>query len=72
MIIPKLKLETIVIGGKCPFSIESMNRGIFKRFSTELSAPIILQSTLGFEHIKSDERQHPCPSSVIWCQVNNR
>ncbi|KAF7990379.1 hypothetical protein HCN44_000184 [Aphidius gifuensis] len=72
ILIPKIKLETIVIGGNCPFSIESMNRGIFKRFSTEISAPIILQSTLEFEHIKSDERHHPCPSSVIWCHVKNR
>ncbi|XP_011303787.1 tRNA-specific adenosine deaminase 1 [Fopius arisanus] len=72
MFIPKLRIQTVVIGGQCPFSLESMERGIFKRFDCGLKGPKIVQASTGFLERKSGNRQLPCPSSVIWCDVKGK
>ena len=69
LMIPMIRLKTIVIGGSCPCSIESMKRGIGKRFDSNMEIPDIFQSTLGFQHIKGKSRTKPCPSSIVWCAV---
>ncbi|KAK0178680.1 hypothetical protein PV327_007549 [Microctonus hyperodae] len=74
LIIPKIKLEIIVIGGGCPFSLEAMERGVYKRFHSidKYNIPKIYQSSLAFAQMKSQERINPCPSSIIWCAVSKR
>lgn len=69
LMIPTIKFESIVIGGGCPYSLESMQRGIFQRFDPNIGAPEIAQSQLSFEHRKSGSRTRPCPSSIVWCSV---
>lgn len=72
MLIPKLRIQTIVVGGDCPFSMESMERGIFKRFDSQIEVPKIVQVCSMFLHRKSAGRRRPCSSSVIWSNVNRR
>lgn len=75
MIIPRIKLETIVIGGGCPFSLDAMERGVYKRFHSAdkyINIPKIVQSSLAFGHMKSQERTNPCPTSIVWCAVSKR
>ncbi|XP_063975732.1 tRNA-specific adenosine deaminase 1 [Diachasmimorpha longicaudata] len=71
-LIPKVRIQTIVIGGGCPFSLESMKRGLYKRFDSGVEGPRIVQAAGGFSQAKSKIRGHPCPSSVIWCDVRGR
>lgn len=65
-------METITVGGKCPFSLESMERGLYKRFNKETHKLKIMQANISFEQRRSHERKHPCPSSIIWSAVRNR
>ncbi|XP_058798611.1 tRNA-specific adenosine deaminase 1 isoform X2 [Phymastichus coffea] len=67
LMIPVIHLKTIVIGGQCPYSLESMQRGIFKRFGVDGIVPNIIQSKLSFEQRKGGSRIRPCPSSIVWC-----
>ncbi|KAH0537778.1 tRNA-specific adenosine deaminase 1 [Cotesia glomerata] len=69
LFIPTLKFETIVIGSGCPFSMDSMERGLSKRFSDEYPLPKIYQSSVTFMHNKNYDRVNPCPSSIIWSSV---
>ncbi|XP_008205328.1 tRNA-specific adenosine deaminase 1 isoform X1 [Nasonia vitripennis] len=69
LMIPTIKFESIVIGGGCPYSLESMQRGIFQRFDPNIGAPEIVQSQISFEHRKNESRTRPCPSSIVWCLV---
>ncbi|XP_015119680.1 tRNA-specific adenosine deaminase 1 [Diachasma alloeum] len=72
LLIPNVRIQTVVIGGECPFSLESMERGIFRRFNSGIKGPRIVQVSGGFSCKKSGARGHPCPSSVIWCDVTGR
>ncbi|XP_020299441.1 tRNA-specific adenosine deaminase 1 [Pseudomyrmex gracilis] len=70
LLIPSIKLETITIGDKCPFSLEAMERGLYKRFG-KMSGPKIFQARTCFAHRRKQGRVRPCPSSVIWCAVRS-
>lgn len=72
ILIPPIKLETIIVGGNSPFSLEAMERGLYKRFNSEIYKLKIIQSKLFFKQQKNSERKNPCPSSIIWCAVRNR
>ncbi|XP_014212275.1 tRNA-specific adenosine deaminase 1 [Copidosoma floridanum] len=72
LMIPSIKFESIVIGGDCPYLLESMQRGLCKRFSPDQTAPIIKQSKLAFAHKKGKLRIRPCPSSIVWCAVSEQ
>lgn len=72
ILIPPIKMETIVVGGNSPFSLEAMERGLYKRFNEKVHKLKIVQSKLYFKQQKNSERKHPCPSSIIWCAVRNR
>lgn len=64
-------METITVGGECPFSLEAMERGLYKRFNKDACELKILQAKVSFKQQKNHVRQHPCPSSIIWCAVKN-
>jgi hypothetical protein len=72
LMIPSIRFESIIIGGGCPYSLESMQRGIFKRFNSNINDSVIKQSKLLFESRKGDLRCKPCPSSIVWCKVQER
>ncbi|CAK9820767.1 tRNA-specific adenosine deaminase 1 [Anthophora plagiata] len=72
ILIPPIKMETIVVGGNSPFSLEAMERGLYKRFNEKAYNLNIVQSKLSFKQQKNYERKHPCPTSIIWCAVRNR
>ncbi|XP_011499816.1 PREDICTED: tRNA-specific adenosine deaminase 1 [Ceratosolen solmsi marchali] len=73
LMIPSIRFERIIIGGGCPYSFESMQRGISRRFDTKIKHPIITQSKLSFESRKHGcLRCKPCPSSIVWCEVPER
>lgn len=72
ILIPPIKLETIIVGGNSPFSLKAMERGLYKRFNSEIYKLKIIQSKLFFKQQKNSERKNPCPSSIIWCAVRNR
>jgi len=65
-------LESITIGGDCPFSLDAMERGLYKRFNNMANKPQIFQAKIAFMHRKKQDRSHPCPTSIIWCAVRNR
>lgn len=65
-------MESITIGGGCPFSLEAMERGLCKRFSNKLHVPKIVQANIEFQQKKGGKRINPCPSSIIWCAVRKR
>ncbi|KAK2578467.1 hypothetical protein KPH14_011636 [Odynerus spinipes] len=69
LLISQIKLESITIGGGCPFSLEAMERGLCKRFSSKLHVPKIFQADIAFAQRKGGKRINPCPSSIIWCAV---
>lgn len=69
LMIPTIRFDTIVIGGHCPYSLESMQRGIWKRFNLNVTKPEIVQSTFSFDQRKHGLRVRPCPSSVVWCEM---
>ncbi|CAL1685077.1 unnamed protein product [Lasius platythorax] len=71
LLIPPIKLESITIGGSCPFSLNAMERGLYKRFNNEMDKPKIFQAKITFMHKKGQQRSHPCPTSIIWCAVRN-
>lgn len=71
LLIPPIKLESITIGGSCPFSLDAMERGLYKRFNNEINKPKIFQAKITFMHKKGPQRLHPCPTSIIWCAVKN-
>ncbi|XP_014478098.1 PREDICTED: tRNA-specific adenosine deaminase 1 isoform X2 [Dinoponera quadriceps] len=71
LLIPPIKLESITIGGDCPFSLDAMERGLYKRFNDKIDGPKILQAKLGFTHKRGQERLHPCPTSIIWFAGRN-
>lgn len=62
----------MIIGGGCPFSLDAMERGLYKRFKENMHGLKIMQSQVSFKQRKSNERTHPCPSSIIWCAVRHR
>ena len=72
LMIPTVRFDSIVIGGDCPYSLEAMQRGLYKRFDSKIEAPSIMQSKLSFEHRKGISRVRPCPSSIVWCAVPER
>lgn len=70
LMISPIHLKAIVIGGGCPFSLESMQRGIYKRFYENVpQKPNIVQSKLEFPEMKNQIRTRPCPSSIVWCAL---
>ncbi|XP_011264152.2 tRNA-specific adenosine deaminase 1 isoform X2 [Camponotus floridanus] len=71
LLIPPIKLKSITIGGSCPFSLDAMERGLYKRFNNEMDKPKIFQAKIAFIHKKGQQRSHPCPTSIIWCAVRN-
>nr|XP_012234001.1 PREDICTED: tRNA-specific adenosine deaminase 1 [Linepithema humile] len=71
LLIPAIKLESITIGGNCPFSLDAMERGLYKRFDNEVNKPKISQATIAFMQKRGQERSRPCPTSIIWCAVRN-
>ncbi|EFN89341.1 tRNA-specific adenosine deaminase 1 [Harpegnathos saltator] len=71
LMIPSIRLESITIGGGCPFSFDAMERGLYKRFNNKMHNPKIFQAKLSFIHKKGQERYHPCPSSIIWFAGRN-
>ncbi|XP_033326539.1 tRNA-specific adenosine deaminase 1 isoform X1 [Megalopta genalis] len=72
MIIPLIKMETVIIGGGCPFSLSAMERGVYARFNKNIHKIKIVQSQVSFRQQKDDKRKQPCPSSIIWCAVRHR
>ncbi|XP_076239356.1 tRNA-specific adenosine deaminase 1-like [Calliopsis andreniformis] len=72
ILVPTIKMETVIVGGECPFSLEAMERGLYKRFGKDTCKLKIMQANLSFKKQKNYERRHPCPSSIIWCAVKNR
>lgn len=72
LLIPTIKIDTVIVGGNCPFSLEAMERGLYKRFNNEAYELKIVQSNISFKEQKNYDRTHPCPSSIIWCAVKNR
>ncbi|XP_071563373.1 tRNA-specific adenosine deaminase 1 isoform X3 [Temnothorax nylanderi] len=71
LLIPPIKLESITIGGDCPFSLDAMERGLYKRFNNNLVRPKIFQAKIAFVHKKGQQRSYPCPVSIIWCAARN-
>ncbi|XP_032680419.1 tRNA-specific adenosine deaminase 1 isoform X2 [Odontomachus brunneus] len=71
LLIPPIKLESITIGVDCPFSLDAMERGLYKRFNNKVDRPKILQAKLSFVHKRGEERLHPCPTSIIWFAGRN-
>ncbi|KAL6449089.1 hypothetical protein ACFW04_000654 [Cataglyphis niger] len=71
LLIPPIKLKSITIGGSCPFSLDAMERGLYKRFNNKMDKPKIFQAKIAFIHKKGQQRLHPCPTSIIWCAVRN-
>ncbi|XP_018392410.1 PREDICTED: tRNA-specific adenosine deaminase 1 [Cyphomyrmex costatus] len=71
LLIPSIKLESITIGGDSPFSLDAMERGLYKRFNNKLSRLNIFQAKTAFIHKKGQQRSYPCPISIIWCAVRN-
>ncbi|KAJ8674838.1 hypothetical protein QAD02_010624 [Eretmocerus hayati] len=69
LMIPSIRFESITIGGGCPYSSESMNRGIYMRFDPKIQGPVIKQSKISFDCKKSHSRTRPCPTSIVWCAV---
>ncbi|XP_053979128.1 tRNA-specific adenosine deaminase 1-like isoform X1 [Hylaeus volcanicus] len=73
ILIPSIKMETITVGGKCPFSLEAMERGLHKRFNNKETPGLkIMQAKFSFQQQKNHKRKYPCPSSIIWCAVRYR
>ncbi|XP_034940880.1 tRNA-specific adenosine deaminase 1 [Chelonus insularis] len=72
LLIPTIKLETVVIGSGCPFSLDAIERGLCRRFNKKDFLPKILQSSLSFVDQKNQDKINPCPSSIVWCAVKNR
>ncbi|XP_078036791.1 tRNA-specific adenosine deaminase 1 isoform X2 [Augochlora pura] len=72
MIIPLIKMETVIVGGGCPFSLSAMERGLYTRFNKNMHKIKIIQSQVSFKQQRNDERKQPCPSSIIWCAVKHR
>ncbi|XP_018372587.1 PREDICTED: tRNA-specific adenosine deaminase 1 isoform X1 [Trachymyrmex cornetzi] len=71
LLIPPIKLESITIGGDSPFSLDAMERGLYKRFNNKLVRVNIFQTKTVFMHKKGQQRSYPCPISIIWCAVRN-
>ncbi|KAL6265113.1 hypothetical protein P5V15_005203 [Pogonomyrmex californicus] len=71
LLIPPIMLESITIGGCCPFSLDAMERGLYKRFDNKVVRVKIFQTKISFIHKKGQQRLHPCPISIIWCAVRN-
>ncbi|XP_012264454.2 tRNA-specific adenosine deaminase 1 [Athalia rosae] len=71
-LVPPIRIDTICIGGQCPFSEAAMRRGVHERFADVAHCPDIVQSEKGFAHRKQTTRTQPCPSSIIWCAVPGR
>lgn len=71
ILLPPIKIQSIIVGGNSPFSLQAMERGLFKRFN-EIHKLSIVRSKLSFKQQKNFDRKHPCPSSIIWCAVRNR
>ena len=46
LMIQTVRFESIVIGGHYPYSLESMQRGLYGRFDPKIEAPSIMQSKL--------------------------
>lgn len=73
LMIPQIKFKSIIIGGGVPYSLESMQRGLFTRFSYKIETSIIIrQSKFAFDQRKSNTRTRPCASSIIWCSVTEK
>lgn len=72
LLIPPIKLESITIGGDCPFSLDAMERGLYKRFNIKFIRLKIFQAKTAFVHKKGQQRSNPCPVSIIWCAVRKR
>ncbi|XP_043257417.1 tRNA-specific adenosine deaminase 1 isoform X1 [Colletes gigas] len=73
ILIPTIKVESITVGGKCPFSLEAMERGLYKRFNKEEIYRLkIMRAKFSFQQQKNSQRKNPCPSSIIWCAVRHR
>ncbi|XP_017878781.1 tRNA-specific adenosine deaminase 1, partial [Ceratina calcarata] len=71
ILIPPIKIESVIVGGASPFSLQAMERGLFQRFNKSICKLNIVQSKLSFKQQKNSDRKHPCPSSIIWCAVKN-
>lgn len=72
LLIPKINMESITIGGDCPFSLEAMERGLYRRFGEDIPTLKILRAKLSFTEKKGPDRRQPCPTSIIWCAVRER
>nr|XP_031842238.1 tRNA-specific adenosine deaminase 1 [Nomia melanderi] len=72
ILIPPIRIETIIVGGGCPLSLEAMERGLYKRFNKNTYKLKIMQTQISFKQQKCHERKQPCPSSIIWCAVKHR
>lgn len=71
LLISPIKLETMIIGGDCPFSLDAMERGLYKRFHNKAGEVKIFQAKVAFMHKRGQDRSHPCPTSIIWCATRN-
>ncbi|KAG8224051.1 hypothetical protein J437_LFUL001128 [Ladona fulva] len=78
-------ISSIIVGGGCPFSHESMNRAIIQRVDCCRSGlkrgivdpPQIFRSSVPFQDGRYDcdgnvKDLSPCPSSITWCKVGDR
>lgn len=74
-------MESITIGGGCPYSEAALSRAIIKRVSLEsidlppgyaISFPQLFQSCIPFPDRKKPSVPRPCSSSIVWCSVPER
>ncbi|XP_026283516.1 tRNA-specific adenosine deaminase 1 [Frankliniella occidentalis] len=68
-------LQSITVGGGCPFSGSALKRAVIERASVGkcclppgyfINKPILFQSTVPFPNRKRGNTQRPCPSSIVW------
>ncbi|XP_034242468.1 tRNA-specific adenosine deaminase 1 [Thrips palmi] len=74
-------LQSITIGGGCPYSEMALSRAIKTRAFCEsanlppgyiISSPQLLQSCIPFPERKKPDAPRPCSSSIVWCCVQER
>ncbi|KAK3927872.1 tRNA-specific adenosine deaminase 1 [Frankliniella fusca] len=74
-------LQSITIGGGCPFSESALRRAIMERAGDGkfdlppgylIHKPNLFQSTLPFPDRRKDNTQRPCPSSIVWSATPER
>lgn len=72
LFIEPIFIKHFIFGGGVPYCEESIKRAFFNRNGTKLELncePKFFQSTLVFEHLKSDVKCRPSPASIVWIKL---